>query len=623
MMKSLHVLLVEDSEDDALLILRVLTRAGYEITYQRVETPEGFRAALGTQSWDIVLSDYSMPQFSGSDTMRILLESGLDIPLIIVSGAIGEERAVEIMKAGASDYVMKGNLARLPPALERELREAESRRARKQAESQVQMLSRALEQSASLVMITDPQGVIEYVNQAFTQVTGYSSEELVGVHSRVVKSDTTPPERYEQMWTTILAGDTWRGELQNRKKNGDLFWVETVMSGIKTHDGTITQFLSVQEDITERKRLETELQRYTTQLERMVEERTAELRRAKDQIELILNSTNDALALAQSNGDIQTVNPAFVSTFGDRAAQAIEYILWALANEEQINLVGDALIRVIFDSDSKRVEAQVTTKDGSGKDIDLALIPVRMSDHDPKSGVLVSARDITQLKDIERFKARFVADAVHDLATPIAGLSTRLYLLQRAPEKLSEHVGALQNQVTHLRQLLHDLRTLSNLDKNQLISDLRPLNVNEIVRRVFDTFEPIAVDKEQQITFEPDPALPEISLDAHQFERVIVNLVSNAVNYTPNRKAIHIKTALDGDTIVVEVADQGIGIGPEHLSHIFERFYRAPQARATQETGTGLGLSIVKEIIDQHGGKVSVVSTLGEGSTFAIRLPIQ
>ena len=134
MNKPLRVLIVEDSEDDALLTIRELKKGGYEPEYERVETAEAMRIPLQEKSWDIILCDYSMPKFSGPAAIALLKETGIDLPLIIVSGAIGEETAVDCMRFGARDYVMKGNLFRLVSAIERELREAESRRQRKQAE---------------------------------------------------------------------------------------------------------------------------------------------------------------------------------------------------------------------------------------------------------------------------------------------------------------------------------------------------------------------------------------------------------------------------------------------------------------------------------------------------------
>ena len=137
MKKPLRVLMVEDSEDDALLEIRALKNGGYDPEYERVETAGAMRTALREKTWDIILCDYQMPKFNGLAAIALLKETGIDIPMIIVSGAIGEETAADCMRYGAHDYIMKGNLPRLVPAIERELQEAESRRQRKQAEDKL------------------------------------------------------------------------------------------------------------------------------------------------------------------------------------------------------------------------------------------------------------------------------------------------------------------------------------------------------------------------------------------------------------------------------------------------------------------------------------------------------
>ena len=200
---------------------------------------------------------------------------------------------------------------------------------------------------------------------------------------------------------------------------------------------------------------------------------------------------------------------------------------------------------MIYDSETCQVQAQIVVEPGQGRDVELTLIPVTTAVAGETSGVLLNGHDITQLKEIERFKARFVADALHDLATPISGISTRLYILQRTPEKLADHVRALENQVQHLRNLLADLRILSQMDRRQIALNLEPCNVNELVRRVFDTYEPVALEKQQSLRLRTAPDLPEVRLDPRQIERVLVNLASNAVNYTPQSKEISIETTFD------------------------------------------------------------------------------
>ena len=136
-MKQLKTLIIEDSEDDVFILVRHLQKHGYEVTYERVENAEQMTRALETQSWQIILSDYSLPLFNGLAALDVLKASGKDIPFIMISGTIGEDTAVQAMLAGADDYFIKGNLGRLVPAIERELDEAENRRARREAEKKL------------------------------------------------------------------------------------------------------------------------------------------------------------------------------------------------------------------------------------------------------------------------------------------------------------------------------------------------------------------------------------------------------------------------------------------------------------------------------------------------------
>ena len=142
----LRVLAVEDSEDDTMLLVSEITRGGYQPEYERVETPDDMRNALSSKEWDVVISDYVMPQFSGLEALEVLKESGFDMPFIIVSGKIGEDIAVDAMKAGAHDYIIKGNLARLVPAIRRELSDAETRRQRRLADEALRKAYEDLEQ---------------------------------------------------------------------------------------------------------------------------------------------------------------------------------------------------------------------------------------------------------------------------------------------------------------------------------------------------------------------------------------------------------------------------------------------------------------------------------------------
>jgi PAS domain S-box-containing protein len=616
----LRLLIIEDSEDDTLLLLRALRQGGYEPTHKRVEDARSMRESLQNGEWDVIVSDYALPRFDGLAALEVLRLSGLDIPFIIVSGIIGEETAVEAMRAGAHDYVMKGNLKRLIPAIDRELREAAERRSRKIAEEEIRILSSALAQSASLVIITNLLGVIEYVNPTFVRVTGYQAADVVGQNWDVLSPNLTSSDQLDALVQAVRARIEWRGEIQTVAKAGAAFWVSVTLSPVRDSNGIITRLMLVAEDITERKKLEAELWRYNEQLEQMVQERTAQLRQAKEETEVILNTTSDAIALASSNGDILKTNPAFGHIFGNSINQTIERLLWVLADDECIELVSKALLSVIHNRREERVEANLYTDDGRKIDADLVFVPVPQTDEE-KSGLVLSLRDITQFKEVERFKARFVANAAHDLSNPLTAIKLRLHLLRRSPERLNEHIQILEQQIGKLENLVSELRTLSELDQGKVTLDIAELDMNALITEVVDAHRPIAEAKQQQLIFEPDVNLLQMMADYRKHERVVVNLVANALNYTPAGGRICVTSCCSSDSITFSVEDTGMGIAEEDLPHIFERFYRSDRAKTSNKAGTGLGLAITKEMVELHRGKITVISQVDVGTRFIVQLP--
>jgi diguanylate cyclase (GGDEF)-like protein/PAS domain S-box-containing protein len=261
MSQPLKVLLIEDSEDDAQLVILELRRGGFKPEYVRVETAPELREALGQQKWDVVLSDYNLPEFDVQSGLAIVQETGMDIPFIIMSGFVRAADVVQYLKAGAHDFLEKDDLARLVPAIERELREVEVRKQRREAEETLHKLSRAVEQSPSTVIITDHEGLIEYVNPKFEEITGYSTEEIRGKLPDILDSGIMPQEQSDALWKTAREGKEWRGEICNQRKDGEMFWEYALVSPIKNTDGETSNYVIVTEDITFRKEAEEQLYR--------------------------------------------------------------------------------------------------------------------------------------------------------------------------------------------------------------------------------------------------------------------------------------------------------------------------------------------------------------------------
>lgn len=247
----LRILFIEDVENDALLLADHLQSEGLVFDWQRIDTEHDIIAKL-QESWDIIFSDFSMPHLSGARALEIVRQHDLDIPFIFISGAIGEDIAVEAMKCGAQDYIMKENLSRLLPAVDRELREAQQRRERRQAEQILRKLSLVVKQATDSVIITNSKGYIEYVNPAFEKLTGYTTDEIKGNTPATLSSGKHDIAFYQQLWQTIIHGEIFKGTLVNRRKNGELFYEEQVITPLKDTQGCTTHFVSTGRDITAR-----------------------------------------------------------------------------------------------------------------------------------------------------------------------------------------------------------------------------------------------------------------------------------------------------------------------------------------------------------------------------------
>jgi PAS domain S-box-containing protein len=267
--QSLRVLMVEDSEDDALLVIRELKKGGYNPVYERVETEKDMRKALREKPWDVILCDYTLPKFSVAKAIALLKETNIDIPFLLVTGSVGEELAVECMRLGAQDYIMKNNLSRLCPVIARELGEAEIRSKHRQAESQRVAALEALkasekyfkeitENSSDIVIIMDKNGDIKYCSPSIERFTGYKPEELIGKSSLTLIHPDDKKRAVGDFGKAIMATDS---AIPNAfcivHKDGSERYFEGLGKN-RLDNPAVAGFIMNVHDITERKQAEEE-----------------------------------------------------------------------------------------------------------------------------------------------------------------------------------------------------------------------------------------------------------------------------------------------------------------------------------------------------------------------------
>jgi two-component system cell cycle sensor histidine kinase/response regulator CckA len=274
MIRLLHVLFVEDSENDLKLLLEELHQRGYEAVYERVQNPAELTSALNRHPWDVVLSDYVLPQFSGPAALKLLREKGLDVPFIVISGTYGEEAAVDMMKAGANDYIVKNNLSRLVPAIERELEVAQTRRARARAEDAVQFLAAIVESTEDAVYGKDLNGIIISWNKAAERIFGYTADEIIG-HSVSILYPIDRRDELVDIMERIKHGQhVGLYETVRLRKDGHFIPVSVTVSPVKDTRGKIVGGSAISRDITLRKNDEEE--RF-----KLIEELTESLKQVK------------------------------------------------------------------------------------------------------------------------------------------------------------------------------------------------------------------------------------------------------------------------------------------------------------------------------------------------------
>jgi len=260
----LRILLIEDSLEDTELTVRELKRGGLEFDWRRVDTELALARACSEFEPTMVLSDYAMPGFDGLSALKLLRELRPEVPFIFVSGTIGEETAIQSLRSGANDYILKSNLSRLPTAVKRALRDAAEGAQRLETEEALRLRDRAVEASVNPVLIvsaTDPAMPIVYVNHAFEQVTGYSRDEMLGQNCRLLQgTDRNQPE-LEKIRRAIAEQKDGRALLRNYRKDGSLFWNMLYVTPVRDpRSNQVTHFVGVQHDITEIKRYQEELE---------------------------------------------------------------------------------------------------------------------------------------------------------------------------------------------------------------------------------------------------------------------------------------------------------------------------------------------------------------------------
>jgi len=623
----LRVLIVEDSPDDMTLLVRILRKSGFEPSFERVETEDSMRSALLEKPWDIILSDYRMPTFDGLRALAVLKETGLDIPLIIVSGTIGEEIAVGAMKAGACDYVMKDNLPRLIPAIQRELKEAASRKEKKKGERNLQESEekyRGLVESISDVIFEiDRWGVLTYISPVVRNVTGYEAEDLIG---KTFLEFVYPEDRdlLIKRFSEFTEGVDYPLEYRLVGKSGVVRYVRTNTKPImkeKTFEGARGTLI----DITENKLS------------------GKALMESEGQKQAILDGIRSNIAFVNEDMKILWANKTAADSAGKLPSQMIGkkcHSLWADSDKP---CDGCPTIKAF----KTKMSEQTTMVTPDGRVWEEKGEPV-FDAQGNLIGVVEIALDIT-----ERVRAEEERE------------SLRHQLLQaQKMEAIGTLAGGVAHDFNNLLQIALGYSEILLNGKDPDHPDYRNLHtINTSARRGADLVQrlmvfsrkgdtkPRALDLNHEVTqvkkllgrtipkmiaieLSLESWLPVINADPVQVEQILLNLAINAKDAMPESGGkLTIETrkvtldeeycrmylqAKPGHYVMISVSDTGHGMSQETMQHIFEPFFTTKGVGK----GTGLGLAMVYGIMKHHEGFINCYSELGHGTTFRLYFPV-
>jgi two-component system phosphate regulon sensor histidine kinase PhoR len=340
----------------------------------------------------------------------------------------------------------------------------------------------------------------------------------------------------------------------------------------------------------------------------------------RNEEEAVLSSMVEGVLAVDEQERIINLNPAAARLLGvDAAAAQHRDLLEVIRNVDIQRLVSRVL------ESHQPAEGDVLLHENGTRHLQAHGTPLRDAKGLPM-GALVVLHDVTRLKQLEGMRRDFVANVSHEIKTPITSIKGFVETLQDGaidePENARRFLGIIAKQVDRLTSIIDDLLSLSRIEKENERGEimLEPGNVRDVLETALEICAHRA--EARRVRVERIPGEPiRMPINAALLEQAVVNLVDNAIKYSPENTRVEVRAAVNGRETVIEVADEGPGIPAEHLDRIFERFYRVDKARSRAMGGTGLGLAIVKHIAHAHGGRVEVESVVGKGSTFRIHLP--
>lgn len=530
---------------------------------------------------------------------------------------------------------------------------------RKQAEEKLKLLNRAVEASSVAVEITDAEGNINYVNPFFTELTGYSYEEVLGKNPRFLKSGNHPKEFYKDLWDTILSGKEWKGEFQNKKKNGELYWEKAVISPILNSNGKVSNFVAIKEDITEHKRFE-DTRKMLLEISQLATKHstpTSFLAEVHQKLKKIIRSDNFYVTL-YNEADQTFTFPYHVDEY-DSIEMNKPY---ELRNSYTDHVLKTNQSLIVTPENQHAVEKDGSTKE-YGDQLSVWLgVPFKTTEGSKPNGVIAIQdyqnrdsytetdksimeiiahsigsfiertkyiEDLVQARkkaeESDRLKSAFLANMSHEIRTPMNGILGFADLLKEpglTGDEQQQYIEIIEKSGARMLNIINDIVDISKIEAGLMKCDMKESNINEQIEYVYTFFRPQVEAKGMQLILSNAlPAGQEKTItDREKLYAILTNLVKNAIKYS-KEGAIEYGCNKKGSFLEFFIRDTGIGIPKDRQHAIFDRFVQADIEDKEAREGAGLGLAISKAYVEMLGGEIWVESEEGKGSTFYFTLP--
>lgn len=488
---------------------------------------------------------------------------------------------------------------------------------------ELRKFSLAVEQSANTIVITDTNGNIEYVNSKFTESTGYSKEEALGINPRILNSGNQPAAYYAKMWKTISAGKEWKGEFQNKSKSGKLYWERVAITPIKNKEGIVTNYMAIKEDVTLQKSTERKLRKVTT-----------EATLAKEVLRNVLDNIPIKVFWKDTDSKYLGCNKAYLK-------------------EKSLNSEEDMIGKSDFDihkkEDAKKYRADEVNIMLSGKaqlnyqessfytGKERWFVASKLPFYDENNnviGIIGTSEDITERRENEiqlkkatesaisanLSKSIFLSNMSHEIRTPLNAILGYSQLLQDGDNLTKvqyENLQTINRSGEHLLALINDILDMSKIEAGRITLKHADFNFAVMLKEVEGLFKFKAAQKNIELSVISKNYIPEnIFADESKIRQVIINIIGNALKFTSKGFVRITIDVLEGNFINVSVKDSGVGILEEEQENVFKPFEQA-QKGARVSGGTGLGLAISKKFAILMEGDITIKSEFGKGSEFS------